>query len=128
MTIDLAPAYQGQGLSAVSRRFALRLDGALRVQDRWSTATAAVRVAAALHTYAAVAVAPDAKSALLTRGGRSLAVSLESTAACAGASFTATAVRLQPPFYSTEGLTRLDVVGATGAACTGFDVLLAGKA
>ena len=125
-TIDLAPAYQGQGVTAVSRRFALRLDGALRVQDRWSTA-AAVRVAAALQTYADVAVAPDAKSALLTRGGRSLTVSLESAAACAGASFTATAVRLPPPFDPTAGLTRLDVVGVAGASCSGFDVLLAGK-
>ena len=126
-TIDLSPAYQGQNVSSVSRRFALRLDGALRVQDRWS-ATAAVRVAAALQTFADVTVAPDAKSALLTRGGRSLEISLESSTACADATFTATAVRLQPPFDPTTGLTRLDIVGEAGAACYGLDVLLAGKA
>lgn len=133
VTIDLAPAYQGQGLAAATRRLALLVDGSgLRVRDVWAPAAAggAGPAAAAMHTFAAVAVAPDGQSATLTRGGRSLAVSLVAgPATCAGAALTATPVRLAPPQQPSDGLTRVDVVApGGGAACGGFDVLLRGVA
>jgi hypothetical protein len=126
-TVDLAPAYQGQG-AAPLRRVALLRSGALRVTDSWLAAPA-TRVAAAMHTLAAVAVAPGGRSATLSAGGRKLSVDLG--ASCAGAALVATAVRLPPPQYSTVGLTRLDVVAPDAGACGaagGFDVVLAGIA
>ena len=125
-SVDLTPAYQGQGVAAAARRVALRLDGSVRVTDSWAAAPG-TRVAAALQTFAAVQVAADGRSALLSRGGRALRVAAGG-AACAGAAFVATPVRLRPPFYSTEGLTRLDLVGVAGADCAGFDVTLTGEA
>lgn len=125
-TVDLSAAYQGQGVTAVVRRVALRLDGAVRVTDSWVAARDGVPVAAALQTYADVAVAADGASALLSRGGRTMRVSLAAGSACAGATMTASPVRLHSPFYTTYNLTRIDVGGVTSSSCTGLDVILKG--
>ena len=130
VTIDLAAAYQGQGVAAASRRVALRLDGSVRVTDAWATegGQQGGPVAAALQTYADVALSADRTSALLSRGGRQLRVALVGAAACAGAVLAASPVRLHSPFYTTYNLTRIDVRGVSGPACTGFDVTLTGVA
>ena len=127
--VDMTPAFASQGVASATRRWAL--DAATRtrltVSDRWTLAAGAAppaNASAALHTFAAVAVAPDGASATLTRGAAAVRVSVPAGGACAGrARFAATPVRLQAPQYATPNLTRVDVF-VDPRVCSGLDVLV----
>jgi hypothetical protein len=125
--IDTGAAFAAQGVAAARRRFSLSTDRrTLTVSDAWTLggAGAAPRVAtAAVHTHQAVAVAADARSAVLSAGGARAVLRVAGDAACAArARVAATPVRLAPPEYSTNGLTRIDV--SVDAACGSLVVTL----
>ena len=65
-------------LTAATRTFEANDDG-LTVTDRWATAGAAATVTARLHTDAAVTVAPDGRSMIWEKNGRTLRVTLAVT-------------------------------------------------
>ena len=124
--LDLGPAFALQGIAAAARRFGLSADrSVLSVRDSWRAGArgAPANATSSLHTLAAVAVAGDAQSAVLALGGERIGVRLGALApGCAGRA-AATPVRLAPPQYATEGLTRLDFV-VEGQGCEGMELVI----
>jgi hypothetical protein len=127
---NLTGAFALQGVASATRT--LTLDAASRsvltVADRWALrggAAAPPSATAALHTFAAVALAPDGRSAVLTLGGAAVTVRVSAASPCAARAVTlaVTAVRLAPPQEPTEGLSRIDVT-VDPRACGGIDVVI----
>ena len=113
--IDMGAAFAEQGVALALRRFAFSTDRrTLTVTDTWAlggTGAAPHNATAAVHTHQTVAVAPDARSAVLSAANGARAVlRVAGNAPCSASAYvTATPVRLSPPEYSTPGLTRIDV-------------------
>lgn len=135
---DLSAAYAAAGGAARAVRgwaaFGAATTALVVDEFAWGAAAGALaNVTVSLHTHAAVAVAADGRSAVLTMnatGGTAGARALTTTVAllggaalarggaCEGARLVAEAVALPPPQYSTAGVTRLSALAAPGAACT----------
>lgn len=123
--IDSTQVYEG--LASLNRTFVfMPSDGTrapqLTVNDRfvYKPGFAPGNLTIAVHTYGNVTLGPEPLSATVTVDGVTARYYLADPKPCAGATLTATAVRLAPPQTPTDGLTRLDVVVPSPAAsgCT----------
>eukprot|EP00048_Salpingoeca_helianthica_P002174 m.55153 g.55153 ORF g.55153 m.55153 type:complete len:672 (+) comp11947_c0_seq1:3330-5345(+) len=85
----------------------------------------AKKVVWAMHTRATAALVDGGKSVILTSGSSSVQLGLSSgtAATCPQARFAFNDVSLDPPQYSTVGITHVTLTAAT-AACTEFAVLI----
>jgi hypothetical protein len=127
---DLAGAFSQQGVASATRT--LSLDAATRtaltVADRWALAGGAPPppvATAAFHTFANATLDADGRGVLLQVGGRAVRARIGPNSPCApaAAAWALTQVRLAPPQYPSDGLTRVDVT-VDPRTCRGLDVVL----
>lgn len=129
--IDLTGAYlhnQTLAIHSVSREISFNQDrSTVLVSDRWilvsnkHDTSSSHNVSWVLHTYTAVKTGTN--GVILSEGNSQVQIALAATSPCTSVQFLSFSVRLPPPQYSTNGLTRVEIV-ADPTVCNGFDITI----